>query len=131
VDVVDERGQYEPGDVLAIDPLHPGHFLKASERYSTLVSGVYSTKPGFVGRRQPASKSRDSEVPMAMVGIVPSKVSAENGAIHVGDLLVASSTAGHAMKGTDRTLLPGAVIGKALGTLESGTGTIEVMISLQ
>jgi hypothetical protein len=131
VDVSGGRGQYEPGDVLVIDPDHAGNFLKVTDRYSTLVAGVYSTKPGLVGRRQPATKSKDGEIPMAMVGIVPTKVSTENGAIHIGDLLVSSSTAGHAMKGTDRSLMMGAVIGKALGTLDAGTGVIEVLISLQ
>jgi hypothetical protein len=131
VDVTGARGQYEPGDVMGIDPEHSGNYLKVQAAYSTLVAGVYSTKPGFVGRRQPASKPKDGEVPMAMVGIVPTKVSAENGPIHVGDLLVSSSTPGHAMKGTDRTLLTGAVVGKALDNLESGTGIIEAMITLQ
>jgi len=68
---------------------------------------------------------------MAMVGIVPTKVSAENGAIHRGDLLVTSSTPGYAMKGTDRSRMLGAVIGKAMGTLGSGTGVIEVLVTLQ
>lgn len=66
-----------------------------------------------------------------MVGIVPTKVTAENGSIHTGDLLVTSSTPGHAMKGTDRNRLTGAVVGKALGDLESGTGVIEVLVTLQ
>jgi hypothetical protein len=68
---------------------------------------------------------------MAMVGRVPTKVSAENGSIKVGDLLVSSSTMGYAMKGTDRTQMLGAVIGKALGSLDSGTGVIEVLVTLQ
>ncbi len=42
-----------------------------------------------------------------------------------GDLLVTSSTVGYVMKGTDRTQLTGAIVGKALGNLESGTGVIE------
>jgi len=130
VDVTGNRTSYEPGDVLVIDPGAPGKFLKANQPYSTLVAGIYSTKPGTVGRRQAAAKSPD-EVPMAMVGIVPTKVSAENGPIHTGDLLVASSTPGRAMKGTDRSLLTGAVIGKALGNLDSGTGVIEVLVTLQ
>jgi hypothetical protein len=58
-------------------------------------------------------------------------VSAENGPIKVGDLLVTSSTPGYAMKGTDRSLLTGAVVGKAMGPLDSGTGTIEVLVTLQ
>src|ERR1035437_504840 len=37
----------------------------------------------------------------------------------------------HAMKGPDRGLLTGAVIGKALGNLDSGTGVIEVLVTLQ
>jgi hypothetical protein len=130
VDVTGERTQYEPGDVIVIDPSAPGKFLKANQAYSSLVAGVYSTKPGTVGRRQTTPKNPD-EIPMAMVGIVPTKVSAENGPIKTGDLLVASSTPGRAMKGTDRNQLPGAVIGKALGPLDSGTGVIEVLITLQ
>jgi len=130
VDVTGSRSSYEPGDVLVIDPNAPGKFLKANQTYSTLVAGIYSTKPGTVGRRQTTAKTPD-EVPMAMVGIVPTKVSAENGPIRSGDLLVASSTLGRAMKGTDRGLLTGAVIGKALGSLDSGTGVIEVLVTLQ
>ena len=68
---------------------------------------------------------------MAMMGIVPTKVSAENGPIETGDLLVASSTMGYAMKGTDRSRLTGAVVGKALASLDSGTGVIEVLVTLQ
>jgi len=130
VDVSGDRTHYEPGDVLVLDQGHPGNFLKSSEPYSALVSGIYSTKPGVVGRRQSTEKN-NAEVPMAMIGIVPTKVSAENGAIRVGDLLVSSSKPGYAMKGTDRSLLTGAVIGKAMGSLSSGTGVIEVLVTLQ
>ena len=68
---------------------------------------------------------------MAMMGIVPTKVSSENGPIERGDLLVSSSTPGYAMKGTDPTRMMGAVIGKALAPLKTGAGTIEVLVSLQ
>ncbi len=132
VGVTGNRAKYEPGDVLVIDPKHPGEFLKVAQVYSTLVAGVYSTKPGFVGRLHPATdKTSAAEVPMAMVGRVPTRVSAENGPIQVGDLLVSSSTPGRAMKGTDRSRMLGAVIGKALGSLDSGTGTIMVLVTLQ
>lgn len=132
VDVTGNRTAYEPGDVLVIDPDSPGKFLKSTQPYSTFVSGIYSTKPGFVGRLQPPDPATSTEeVPMAMVGRVPTKVSAENGPIHVGDLLVSSSTMGYAMKGTDRTQMLGAVLGKALGSLESGVGVIQVLVTLQ
>jgi hypothetical protein len=132
VDVTGDRTTYEPGDILVIDPDAPGKFLKSNQAYSTLVAGIYSTTPGFVGRLHPEDAETDkTEVPMAMVGRVPTKVTAENGPIKVGDLLVASSTLGRAMKGTDRTQMLGAVIGKALGSLDSGTGVIEVLVTLQ
>lgn len=130
VNVSGSRPSYEAGDVLVIDPSAPGKFLKANQPYSTLVAGIYSTRPGTVGRRQTTPKSPD-EVPMAMVGIVPAKVSAENGPIRTGDLLVTSSTLGYAMKGTEPSRLTGAVIGKALGNLNSDTGVIEVLVTLQ
>ena len=130
VDVTGDRTMYEPGDVLVIDSKAPGKFLKSAEPYSTAVSGIYSTKPGTLGRRQLTSMVAD-EVPMAMMGIVPTNVSAENGAIHPGDLLVTSSTLGYAMKGTDRNRMLGAVIGKALGGLDSGKGSIEVVVTFQ
>jgi hypothetical protein len=68
---------------------------------------------------------------MAMIGIVPVKVSSENGPISPGDFLVTASTLGYAMKGTDRDRMFGATIGKAMGTLESGRGEIEAVITLQ
>ena len=74
---------------------------------------------------------RAGKLPLAMIGIVPCKVSAENGAISRGDLLVTSSTAAHAMKGTDMTRMTGAIVGKALEPLASGTGTIVVAVTLQ
>jgi hypothetical protein len=130
VDVTGDRTKYGPGDVMVIDPEHDGKFLKSAEPYSTAVLGIYSTRPGALGRRQISTKNAD-EIPMAMIGIVPTKVSAENGAIKRGDLLVTSSTPGYEMKGTDRNRLVGAVIGKAMGNLDSGVGTIEVGVTLQ
>lgn len=130
VDATGDRKKYEPGDVLVLDADHPGDVLKSSFAYSTTVAGIYSTRPGTVGRRQLTPKT-NAEVPMAMVGVVPTKVTTEGGPIKVGDLLVSSSTPGYAMKGTDRSRMLGAVIGKAMGSLHSGKGEIEVLVSLQ
>jgi len=132
VDVLGDRAEYEPGDVIVIDPAAPGSFSKSAKAYSRLVAGVFSTKPGLVGRRTTAARpDKDAEVPMAMMGIVPTKVSAENGPIDPGDLLVSASTPGYAMKGTDSGRLTGAVIGKALAPFKTGLGVIEVLVSLQ
>jgi hypothetical protein len=132
VNISGDREEYEPGDVLVIDPTSEGKFLKSSAPYSTAVTGIYSTRPGVVGRRQLTARAHmKEEVPMAMTGIVPTKVSAENGQIKPGDLLVTSSKPGYAMKGTDRTQMLGAVIGKAIGHLDSGIGVIEAVVTLQ
>lgn len=130
VNVVGDHGRYFPGDVLVLTSDGGGDVAKSAEPYSSMVAGIYSTKPGTIGRRQTTPKSAD-EIPMAMVGIVPTKVSAENGPIHRGDLLVTASLPGYAMKGIDRSRMMGAVIGKAMGSLSSGTGIIEVLVSLQ
>jgi hypothetical protein len=132
IDVSGDRTAYEPGDMIVINPSAPGKFNKSERSYSKLVAGVYSTKPGLVGRRVTADRpDKEAEIPMAMMGIVPTKVTTENGPIEPGDLLVSSSTPGYAMKGTDRDRLTGAVIGKALAPLKSGSGIIEVLLALQ
>jgi hypothetical protein len=116
----------EPGDVLVIGA--DGKLARSTEAYQSTVVGVYS-KPGFVGGN-PVDGETAGTKPLAAVGIVPTKVSAENGAIHPGDLLVVSSTPGHAMKASPNPL-QGTVIGKALEKLDAGTGVIKILATLQ
>jgi hypothetical protein len=130
VSVRGAKQEYRPGDVLVVNSDADRSFALSAEPYSTAVAGVFSSKPGIVGSRHPLESSTD-EIPLAMVGIVPCRVSAENGPIRRGDLLVTSSTPGHAMRGTDRSRMPGAIVGKALQNLEKGTGVIEILVSLQ
>lgn len=59
------------------------------------------------------------------------KVDAAYGPIHAGDLLTSSPHAGFAMKASDKDRTSGAIIGKALGDLEVGTGTVPVMVTLK
>jgi hypothetical protein len=56
------------------------------------------------------------------------KVDATSGPIHAGDLLTTSANPGYAMKVTDKVEAIGAIIGKALGNLDGGTGTIPVLV---
>lgn len=116
-----------PGDVLAIGS--DGRLIRAAAAFATNVAGVYSSAPGFVAGVG-AEGAAAGTVPLALVGVVPVKASAENGPIAPGDLLVAAATAGHAMRaGADPP--PGTVIGKALGALASGTGTVRLLVSLR
>lgn len=59
------------------------------------------------------------------------KADASFGAIHAGDLLTTSSHAGHAMRVKDKAAASGAIIGKALSSLASGTGSVTVMVTLK
>jgi len=123
---------YAPGDLLVIDASGERRLSLSQAPYSTLVAGIYSTQPGVLASTHRVDEALpNNEVPLAVVGIVPCKVTAENGPVVAGDLLVASSTPGHAMKGTDRGRMLGAVVGKALQPLEKGTGVIQVLVTLQ
>src|SRR5258708_3661994 len=123
---------YAPGDLLVIDASGERRLSLSQAPYSTLVAGIYSTQPGVLASTHRVDEALpNNEVPLAVVGIVPCKVTAENGPVVAGDLLVASSTPGHAMKGTDRGRMLGAVVGKALQPLEKGTGVIQVLVTLR
>ncbi len=138
-----------------------GQLARSSDAYQPTVVGVYSTKPGFLGGVAEdagahqaqvqlgaeaaagqkidamAELAADGKVPLAIAGIVPVKVSAENGPIQPGDLLTTASLPGHAMKASPIDLdgveiyRPGTIIGKALEPWGEGTGVISALITLQ
>jgi len=59
-------------------------------------------------------------------GFAEVRVDAGYGEIRPGDLLTASPTQGLAMRGHEP--LPGTVLGKAVESLASGTGTIRILV---
>ena len=123
--------ELEPGDVLAVNL--DGRMIRSSKPFQPNVVGVYSTEPGFVAGNKLDENGNplDPErIPLAIVGIVPVKASAMNGAIQPGDLLTTSAIAGHAMRAGSNPAI-GTVLGKALQGLESGTGMILVLVMLQ
>lgn len=117
----------EPGDVLVISS--NGMLALSRVPNAINVAGVYSTKPGFVGGSDEDGANL-GKVPLAVVGVVPVKASAENGAIQPGDLLTSGNIPGHAMKAGPAPAI-GTVIGKALERLSKGTGVIQVLVMLQ
>lgn len=125
---------YEPGDVLVISLARPGGVEKCSRPYDGRVLGVYSTRPGFLGAdKDGVTEVAADEAPVAVLGIVPVKASAENGPIQPGDLLTTSSTPGHAMRCTGLEQCFGRTLGKALEALPEGqdTGVIRVLVTLE
>jgi hypothetical protein len=98
------------------------------KRVAGVVSGAGDLKPGLVLGRQPGHTDR---VPLALMGRVHCKVDANYESIEVGDLLTTSATPGHAMKASDPARSFGAVIGKALRPLKTGTGMVPILVALQ
>ncbi|MCK6478668.1 MAG: hypothetical protein L6R43_00545 [Planctomycetes bacterium] len=126
--VAAEAAALEPGDVLVIDPKAPRRFARSSAAESRLVAGVYATRPGVLLRKGGVTEGiPEDEVPLAVVGIVPTKVCDEGGPIAIGDLLVTASMPGHAKKAGEKPMA-GTVLGKALGALDKGDGVIEVLL---
>lgn len=120
----------DPGDVVEIDSERPGQFRRATTPNSTAVAGVISTEPGVSLNARSGATAAVEGPQLALVGRVPVKVTADNGAIQPGDLLVASSVPGHAMRGPENPA-PGTVIGKALAAHADGNGVVEMLVMLR
>jgi hypothetical protein len=68
---------------------------------------------------------------VALTGRVYVQADTSNGPIEPGDMLTTSSTPGRAMKVTDHARAQGAVLGKAMGSLDEGQGMVLVVVTLQ
>jgi len=73
-------------------------------------------------------KTQDSAL-LALIGIVPVKVTNENGPIKPGDLLVSSLTSGYAMRWDPSDGSSCNLIGKALELLIEESGIILVLLT--
>jgi hypothetical protein len=129
--------ELEPGDVLSIDK--DGLIRKANSSNPQSIVGVYSSQPAFLGGSSPQKNTYD-KVPVAIMGVVPTKVSSENGVISANDLLTVSpSKPGYAAKAIPVLTLDngqaiyggGTVLGRALERMDTTEGVIQVLIQLQ
>ena len=123
----------QPGMIVCIDPETPGQLITSSKAYDRTVAGVMSgaggVKPGMLMGQQ--GTAADGKHPVALTGRVYCEADASNGPIHPGDLLTTSNTPGHAMRVTDYPKAHGAIIGKAMSSLDKGQGLVLVLVSLQ
>ncbi len=111
----------EPGTVVAFDAT-AGSYEPATDRSAPTVVGIAVAPPAD-------DAEPEGRLPVAVAGIVPCRVDASYGPVRPGDLLVASPTPGTAMATADP--MPGTVVAKALEGLDTGTGTIRVLIMLR
>jgi hypothetical protein len=87
------------------------------------VAGVVSTDPAYM--MNSAAGNNDTHPYIALTGRVPVKVV---GPVAKGDLLVASGVKGHAI--ANNNAKAGTIIGKAIGSSDSGEGVVEALINL-
>lgn len=124
--------QITAGTVVVLDSTRDNHVISSTQPYDTRVAGVISEQPGIT-----LGESGDNKELVATTGRVLVKVDASRAPIHVGDLLVTSDIPGVAMKSEPVNLggvqihRPGTIVGKALQSLEKGSGKILVLLSLQ
>lgn len=120
----------EPGTVMVVN--EEGDLEPSQQPYDKRVAGVISGagnyKPAIILDRQ---QSRNNRLPISLIGKVFCKVDASYSPIEVGDLLTTSLTPGCAMKATDASRAFGAVLGKALKSLNDGQGLIPILVALQ
>ena len=131
-DVEGPSNNYEPGDVLIISQSSDRKVEKSNTSYSTLVAGVYATKPGVLLTEENIDSDLAGKVPMGVIGVIPTKVCLQGGAIKRGDLLVTSSLPGVAMKADPDKVKVGQVLGKALEDYSADNiGKIKVLVSIK
>jgi hypothetical protein len=112
------------------DRQHDGKLMPCIRAYDTaaagIISGANGLQPGMIMKAE-GQPHAGSAHPVALTG----RVWCLADAAHGGDRLTTSPTPGHAMRVSDASRAPGAVIGKAMTELESGTGLVFVLVNLQ
>lgn len=128
-----DESEPTPGMIVSIDPKKPGKLLVCNRAYDRAVAGIISGAGGVdVGMTMAHEGTVASgKYPVALTGRVYALCDASSGTITPGDLLTASGTPGHAMKAADHKRSHGAVIGKAMSSLETGRGLVLVLVNLQ
>lgn len=110
---------YEPGTVLRLGGTAEVTICATYE--SEEIAGIVSTNPAYL-----MNDALENGVAIALKGRVPCKV---KGSIKKGDILVSSSTPGHAeVRKYGHRTNPLAVLGKALQDFDGDTGVIEIMV---
>lgn len=120
------------GSVVIIDENNPGNLKKSSRPYDFRVAGVVSGGNGVkTGLTLNQNDIFQKGLKVAITGRVYTLSNTSNGRINPGDLLTTSAIPGEAMKVTDFKKSQGAVIGKAMSSLENGSGLVLVLVALQ
>jgi hypothetical protein len=128
---VDAEAAAEPGTVMVIDEKRPGRLRPCDSAYDPRVAGIVSgAGASMPGVRLQCESNRTDAADIALAGCVYCHADATSQPIQPGDLLTTSDRPGHAMRVVDDYAARGAVLGKALGSLRTGTGLVLVLVNL-
>jgi hypothetical protein len=127
---VSENGDINPGTVVIIDPDNPGKLAVSNSAYDSKVAGIVAGADGLGSGVRLGGDRFDHDI--ALAGRVYCNVDATNFGIEPGDLLTTSSSPGFAMKAINYNRARGAILGKAMQSMEKGQkGKILVLVTLQ
>ncbi|MCD4681805.1 MAG: hypothetical protein K8R86_00870, partial [Bacteroidales bacterium] len=126
---VTDKINIEPGAILCIDPENPGKLKISETAYDKTVAGIVAGANGLGSGVRLGTQEFDCDV--ALAGRVYCNTIATTENIEPGDMLTTSSIPGFAMKVTDFENAHGAILGKAMESLEKGKkGQILVLVTL-
>ena len=122
-----------PGMLVCIDQNNPGELIICTQEYDSTVAGIVSgageIDSGIILSQQ--NTIANGEVAVSLVGRVYCLVDASESPVFAGDLLTSSFRPGFAKKAADHSKAQGAIIGKAMTSLNSGTGLVLTLVTLQ
>lgn len=121
-----------PGQLVSIDPSNEGKLEITQEAYDKKVAGIISGANGvksgvIMGQEETIA---NGEYPIALSGRVYVKANSSGGQIKPGDFITSSNIAGQAMKVSDFDKSRGAIVGKAMTSIDDN-GYVLVLVNLQ
>ena len=129
---VEDEIEVIPGMLVSIDPTGKGSLQITKEKYDKKIAGIVSgangVNPGMIMNQEETIASGSQSI--ALAGRVYVYANSEGGNIQPGDLLTSSSTPGYAMKSNHAKKSQGAIIGKAMTTVDEN-GFVLVLVNLQ
>lgn len=132
-DISNEESVVDPGLLVSLDPDNPGQLMISNQAYDKKIAGIISgangIKAGILMGQDETIADGDNLVTLS--GRTYLKANTSNGAIKIGDSITSSKIAGEAMRASKKKKSRGAIVGKALTSLEDGSGYILVLVSLR
>jgi len=130
--VADFGEKAEPGMLVSIST-NEGDLeitqIKQDKKAVGIISGANGIETGMMMGQK--GSIADGDYPIALTGRTYVLANTENGTIEPGDFITSSSIPGYGMKVKNVKKAQGAIIGKAMTSLNEGSGYVLVLVNLQ